>query len=77
MYEKLLKQNLKLFYYPLQALLARENTITMRNGHKYVNAESIDFYDVAVPNAALIQINQKIIISSDIEIFKLYFNCLK
>ena len=53
MCERLTKENLKLFYYPLQALLARENTITMHNGHKQVNAESIDFYKVAVPNAAL------------------------
>ena len=34
MYEKLPKENLKFFYYPSEALLARENTITMHNGHK-------------------------------------------
>ena len=53
MCERLGKENLKLFYYPLQALLARENTITMHNGHKQVNGESIDFYDVAEPKVAL------------------------
>ena len=57
MCEKLPKENLKFFYYPLEALLARENTITMHNGHKQVNAESIDFYDFAAPNVALRYIN--------------------
>ena len=28
------ERELKFFYYPLEALLARENTITMHNGHK-------------------------------------------
>ena len=56
--DKLPKENLKLFYYPIQALLARENTITMHNGHKQVNTESIDFYDVAAPKVALMTVSQ-------------------
>ena len=55
MCEKLPKKYLKCFYYLSEALLARENTITMHNGHKEVNAESIDFYDFAASNAALSQ----------------------
>ena len=34
MCNKLPKKNLKCFYYPSEALLARENTITMYNEHK-------------------------------------------
>ena len=60
MCERLGKENLKVFYYPLQALLARENTITMHNGHKQVNGESIDFYDVAAPKVALNSVFWKI-----------------
>ena len=34
MCNKLAKKNLKCFYYPSEALLARENTITMYNEDK-------------------------------------------